>query len=172
MSKRALKKYLKSLPKEALELQLMEAYEKFPSVKKYYDFIFNPREEKLVQEAKAKIANEYFPVRRKRARARRSVAQKFIRHFISLGMDPHWVAELMLFNIRTALDFAPSRKQPQAFYQSVYRSFGEMVQFVVSNGMLAEMENSIRETHQRIVEQRWPNREDFERIMDSIDLSS
>ena len=38
MSKRALKTYLSKLPKKALEEQIVELYEKFPTVKTYYDF--------------------------------------------------------------------------------------------------------------------------------------
>ncbi len=78
MSKTALKKYVSELPKEELKLQLMDLYERFPVVKTYYDFIFNPKEDKLVREAKTKISNEYFPIKRKRPKARRSVAHKFI----------------------------------------------------------------------------------------------
>ena len=61
MSKRDLKKYLRELPRPALEEQLLDLYVRFPEVKTYYDFIFNPKEDKLVQEAKTKIGNEYFP---------------------------------------------------------------------------------------------------------------
>ncbi|RZJ60320.1 MAG: hypothetical protein EOO45_24555, partial [Flavobacterium sp.] len=66
MSKRELKKYLSSLPKEELQEQMMALYDKFSDVKAYYDFVFNPKEEKLEQEAKSKIANEYFPIKSKR----------------------------------------------------------------------------------------------------------
>ena len=47
MSKRDLKKYLASLPKEELQDQLLSLYEKIVEVKTYYDFVFNPKEEKL-----------------------------------------------------------------------------------------------------------------------------
>ncbi|MGS0528204.1 DUF6155 family protein [Zobellia nedashkovskayae] len=87
MSKRKLKKYLNEIDKDAIEEQLLDLYDRFPEVKEYYNFIFNPKEDKLVQEAKTKISNEYFPVRRRRPKARRSVAQKFIKHFIKLGVE-------------------------------------------------------------------------------------
>jgi len=69
MSKRALKKYLVELPKKDLEEQMMDLYLRFPVVKEYYDFVFNPKEEKLIQQAKAKISNEYFPLKRRRPKA-------------------------------------------------------------------------------------------------------
>ena len=59
MSKRDLKKYITELNKEQLEEQILELYDKFTDVKVYYDFVFNPNEKKLVQEAKLKISNEY-----------------------------------------------------------------------------------------------------------------
>jgi hypothetical protein len=65
MSKRDLKKYLNELSKPQLEEQIMELYDKFSEVKVYYDFAFNPNEEKLVREAKFKISNEYFPIKSK-----------------------------------------------------------------------------------------------------------
>ena len=44
MSKRDLKKYLNELNKEQLEGQIIELYDKFSTVKVYYDFVFNPNE--------------------------------------------------------------------------------------------------------------------------------
>ena len=59
MSKRDLKKYLSGLSKNQIEEQFLELYTKFADVKTYYDFVFNPNEEKLLREAKVKISNEY-----------------------------------------------------------------------------------------------------------------
>ena len=72
MSKRDLKKYLAELNKEQLEEQIIELYEKFSPVKVYYDFVFNPKEETLLQECKLKISNEYFPLKKsgKRSKAK------------------------------------------------------------------------------------------------------
>ena len=56
MSKRDLKKYLNELNKEQLEEQIIELYEKFSPVKVYYNFVFNPKEETLLQECKLKIS--------------------------------------------------------------------------------------------------------------------
>ena len=55
MSKRNLKKYLKDLKKAQLEAQILDLYERFKEVKVYYDFAFNPKEEKLLEESKFKI---------------------------------------------------------------------------------------------------------------------
>ena len=102
MSKRDLKKYLSELNKEQLQDQIIELYDKFIPVKTYYDFVFKPNENNLVKEAKLKISNEYYPIRGKKAKMRRSVAQKFIKHFILLGVDSFIIADVMLYNIEIA----------------------------------------------------------------------
>lgn len=81
MSKRDLKKYLSELNKAQLEEQLIELYDKFKDVKVYYDFVFNPNERNLVKDAKLKISNEYYPIRGKRPKMRRSTAQKIYKTF-------------------------------------------------------------------------------------------
>ena len=109
MSKHKLKKYLSELNKEQLEEQIIELYEKFSPVKVYYNFVFNPKEESLLQECKLKISNEYYPLkklgRRSKPKMRRSVAQKYIKHFTLLGVDPFVIADVMLYNIEIAQTF-------------------------------------------------------------------
>lgn len=161
MSKRAFKKYLAELPKEALEEQLLDLYERFSPVKTYYDFAFNPKEERLLNEAKARIRNEYFPLKRKRPRARRSVAQKFIRHFRTLGMEPSLIADLMLFNLETGLDFEERRNVPQAFYKSMFNSFREALEFIMYNQIREEMPR-IRNIRDKILDRSWPLSDSFE----------
>lgn len=110
MSKRSFKKYVNELPQEALQEQLFDLYERFPVVKEYYDFIFNPREDKMVHEVKSKISNEYFPVKRKRPKARRSVAQNAIKRFLKLGgVSPIQTADVMLYNIEIAQLFSEEK---------------------------------------------------------------
>ena len=170
VSKRALKKYLSELPKEALEAQVMDLYERFPAVKKFYDFAFNPKEDKLLQEAKFKISNEYFPVRRKRPRARRSVAQKYIRQFRTLGMAPYLIADLMLYNLETAQLFAREKRVPEAFYKSMLNSFTEATQYISQQGLLPEFKDRIAIVYKEIRERQWPLLEGFNRALDLLDL--
>ena len=106
MSKRDLKKYLNELNKEQLEEQIINLYDKFPAVKTYYDFVFKPNERQLLQDFKLKVSNEYFPVKSKKVKARRSVAQKMIKHFISLGVDPFVIVDAMLYSIEIAQTYS------------------------------------------------------------------
>jgi len=169
MSKRALKTYLSKLPKKALEEQIIELYEKFPVVKTYYDFVFNPKEEKLVQEAKSKIANEYFPLKRKRPRARRSTAQKYIKHFLKLGLDPMMLADLMCYNLEIAQTFSMDRNVPDSFYKSMSNSFAECTQYMSVNGILPEFKERILKIYAETHNQKWLYEEEFSKALDIID---
>lgn len=177
MSKRDLKKYLAELNKEQLEEQIIELYEKFVPVKTFYDFVFNPKEDKLLQESKTKISHEYFPIKkpnakwRPKAKMRRSVAQKMIKHFIVLGVDSFIVADLMLYNIEIAQTFSSGNfVKQELFYKSMFNSFEQAVNFIISNGILSEFKARILEIQQQTIQQKWKNKYDFEAILDKIDL--
>lgn len=166
MSKRDLKKYLNELNKEQLEEQIIELYEKFSPVKVYYDFVFNPKEETLLKECKLKISHEYFPLqtkgKRKRPKMRRSVAQKYIKHFIVLGVDPFVIADVMLYNIEIAQTFASENNiYQELFYKSMYNSFEQAIKFTISNGIQNEFKVRIMAIAEEAYVQKWNNRTDF-----------
>jgi len=169
MSKRALVKYLSALKKKELEEQLIDLYHRFPAVKEYYDFVFNPKEDKMVQEAKIKISNEYFPLKRKRPKARRSVAQKYIKHFTKLGVDPHLISDLMLYNLEVAQSFSVEKNVPEAFYKSMGNSFNELIQYISVNALLSDYKDRIVTCYVFVTDHQWPNTEDFSRSLDIID---
>src|SRR6478736_8229963 len=148
MSKRDLKKYLNGLNKEQLEEQILELYEKFSPVKVYYNFVFNPKEETLLQECKLKISHEYFPLqtkgKRKKPKMRRSVAQKYIKHFMVLGVDPFIIADIMLYNIEIAQTFASDNIiRQELFYKSMFNSFEQASKFIISNGIINEFKTRL-----------------------------
>lgn len=176
MSKRDLKKYLGELSKEQLEEQLIELYEKFAPVKVYYDFVFNPKEDKLLQEAKVKISHEYFPIKkpgakwRPKAKMRRSVAQKLIKHFIMLGVDSYVVADIMLYNIEIAQTFSSQNLiKQELFYKSLFNSFEQAVNYILSNGIFNDFKLRINAILEETLNQKWKNRYDFEAILEKID---
>ncbi|MBN1649690.1 MAG: hypothetical protein JW857_00095, partial [Bacteroidales bacterium] len=106
MSKKALKKYVAELTKEQLEEQILELYSRLKEVKQFYDFVFHPNENKRIEECKFKIQKEYFPMNGRKPKKRRSVAQKCIKDFLKLGLDPNYIADIMLFNMETAILFS------------------------------------------------------------------
>ncbi|MCM5662530.1 DUF6155 family protein [Galbibacter mesophilus] len=170
MSKRDLKKYLSELKKAELEDQIIDLYNRFKEVKTYYDFVFNPKEDRLVDEAKAKISNEYFPITRKRAKARRSVAQKYIKHFKTLGVNPLLIADVMWYNLEIAQTFDRERRiKKDAFYKSMARSFDEAVKFTLQNGLINEFKERLLVVFQEAEANNWPYLSSMERTLDLID---
>ena len=166
MSKRDLKKYLSELNKEQLEEQIIELYEKFSPVKVYYNFVFNPKEESLLQECKLKISNEYYPLkklgRRSKPKMRRSVAQKYIKHFTLLGVDPFVIADVMLYNIEIAQTFSSEHVIKQdLFFKSMFNSFEQAVTFLIVNGILNDFKPRIISIHKETMEQKWRNEPEF-----------
>lgn len=170
MSKRDLKKYLASLTKEQLEEQLIGLYDKFSEIKTYYNFVFNPKEDKLEQEAKVKISNEYFPLKGKKAKLRRSTAQKYIKHFVSLGVDPFIIADIMLYNIEIAQAYSSARvMRYSSFYKSILNSYTQAVEYIAANGMSGDFKQRIIKIHDEAFKQRWENKKEFERVYDNFE---
>ncbi len=175
MSKRDLKKYVSELDKEQLEEQIIDLYEKFQSVKVYYNFVFNPKEESLLQDSKLKISNEYFPIkklgRRSKPKMRRSVAQKLIKHFVVLGVDPFVIADVMLYNIEIAQAYSSENPiKQELFFKSMFNSFEQAVEFIISNGIYAEFKSRIGLIFQETVDQKWINQYEFERIISRLEF--
>ena len=163
MSKRALVKYLQSLKKDELETQVLELYDKFLPVRTYYNFVFNPKEDKLIDEAKQKVLKEYFPQTKRKPKARRSVAQKAIKNFITLELAPSLLADFMLFNIETAMRFnARKEAKQEAFFKSIYNSFVEASEFVLRNGLKGVYWERLNKILEEAEAQNWFNASAFE----------
>lgn len=170
MSKRDLKKYLATLTKAQLEEQLTGLYDKFKEVKVYYDFVFNPKEERLAEAAKQKILQEYFPLKSRRARLRRTVAQQYIKHFLTLGVDPYVIADLMLYTAETAMKYsAQHRVRYDSFYRSSLKSFEQLVDYTLKSGIWGDFKARILAVADSARRQQWENRGEFERILSKTD---
>lgn len=172
MSKRELKNYIKDLNKKQLEEQIIELYDRFKDVKEYYNFAFNPNEAKLIDECKFKISKEYFPVSKRKAKMRRSVAQKFIKHFIRLGVDTAIIADVMLYNIEIAQTYSKDNYiKQEAFYKSMLKSFTEAVDYIFDNGLLPQFNERIEQITDESQEQNWFNYRAFDNHLNSkIDI--
>ena len=173
MSKRDLKKYLNGLTKQQLEDQILELYEKFGPVKVYYNFVFNPKEDTLLRECKLKISQEYFPLqtkgKRKKPKMRRSIAQKYIKHFILLGVDPFIIADIMLYNIEIAQAFASENiVKQELFYKSMHNSFGQALKFIISNSIVTAFKSRLFAICEETSNQKWINSNDFKIDMELL----
>jgi len=170
MSKRDLKKYLNELTKEQLEEQIITLYDKFPPVKIFYDFVFKPNERQLLQDFKLKVSNEYFPIRTKRAKARRSVGQKLIKHFISLGVDSLVIVDAMLYTIEIAQTYSSEKIINQDFFfKSMLNSFSQAVSFMKDKGVLFDFKNRVEAIRNEAERQDWFNVTEFNSIVEKFD---
>lgn len=167
MSKRELRKYLKGLTKEQLEDQIVDLYERFKQVKEYYDFAFNPNENELIEQCRFQISKEYYPIGSRKAKMRRSVAQKWIKKLTLLDADATLLADVMFFNIEIALTFSGEHIiRQESFFTSMYKSFDEALRFVSEKGILTEFRGRIEKIANDTWDQQWPNRNAFEDISD------
>jgi len=166
MSKRELKKYLHELSKEQLEEQITDLYKRFKEVKVFYDFVFNPKEDKLLDECKFKISKEYFPLNGRKAKARRSVAQKYIKHFKQLGVDAYIIADVMLYNIEIAQSYSQEKEiKQEAFYKSMLKSFEEAAAFIYEKNLEKEFMPRLKRIVDEAIFQNWYNSGFFEKAL-------
>ena len=167
MSKRDLKKYLSELNNEQLQEQIVELYDKFLPIKTYYNFVFNPNEKNLVKDAKLKISNEYFPIRGKRPKMRRSVAQKFIKHFILLGVDVFIIADIMLYNIEIAQALSAEKQiNSELFYKSMLTSYNQVIGFLIEKSILNDFESRVEAIKNESISQNWVNCSEFNAVVE------
>lgn len=170
MSKRDLKKYVSELNKAQLEEQIIELYDKFKEVKVYYDFVFDPKETDLVREAKLKITNEYYPVRGKKPKMRRSIAQKFIKHFILLGVDAYIISDIMLYTLEIAQTLSSEKEiKQEAFYKSMLSSFQQSISFMIEKGILEDFKSRVVAIQEETNNQNWFNKYEFTTIIERFD---
>lgn len=167
MSKKLLEKHVESLTKKQAANLVLELYEKFPAVKTYFNFVFNPKEDQLLAQARIKVSQEYFPVKKKRPKGRRSVAQKYIKHFNTLGVAPEYISEFMWFNLGLMHAFSEEKPQGLPFYKSLRNSFKQALQYVNTHKMLPLYKDEIIKIYH--ASKNWPNAMDFEYCMDMID---
>ncbi len=167
MSKREFKNYLKGLTKAQLEEQIIDLYERFKAVKEYYDFAFNPNENELIEQCRFQISKEYYPVGGRKAKMRRSVAQKWIKKLMTLEADPTLLADIMYFNIEIALTFSGEHIiRQETFFTSMFKSFDEAIRFSSGKGIVQDFKGRIEKITNDTWDQQWPNRKAFSDLAD------
>ena len=169
MSKTKLSKFIKSCDREELEDQILDLYLRFKEVKEFYDFSFNPNEQKRVEEVKLKIAREYFPEGKRKAKKRRSVAQKHIEHLKKLEVETTQIIDLMLYAIEIAQAYTAEKMIAQeAFYKSMLSGYRKALVFIERQFLTEEFYARITKIKQTAFDQKWINAEGFERSMEEL----
>lgn len=163
MSKSKLIKFLKEGTKEELEEQLLDLYLRYKAVKEFYDFSFNPNETKRVEEAKLKITKEYFPEGKRKAKKRRSIAQKQIEHLKKLEVDPVQLIDLMLYAIEIAQTYNEEKPITQeAFYKSMLSSYRKLLIYISQQFLEEEFRERILRIKKTAFDQKWLNAAAFD----------
>ena len=123
-----------------------------------------------VKEAKLKISNEYFPIRGKKPKMRRSVAQKFIKHFQTLGVDSFIIADVMLYNLEIAQTLSSEKiiKQ-ELFFKSMLTSFQQAISFMIEKGILFEFQARVITIKDETVTQDWINKYEFNAVVERFE---
>lgn len=162
MSKTAFKAYIKELTKEQLAEQIEDLYGRFKEVKTFYDFAFNPKEDKRLDEAKAKITKEYFPTNRRKPKKRRSVAQKYVRHFLQLGMEPSLIIDLILFHIEVAQTYDTEHPVKQeAFQKAMFKSAEQALKLCAEHGVFVDFSDRFDAISNHAARYSWVNARQF-----------
>ena len=162
MSKKQLLDFLENLNDRELKEQLIDLYGRFKNVKEFYDFSFNPNEDKRIIDAKKRINKEYFPEAGKKVKKRRSVAQKLILHLRKLELAPTLIADLMLYNLEIAQLYNAEHPTTQGtFYRSMLSSFKQAVEYIEKEYLEQEFNHRVEGILKATLDQKWPNREEF-----------
>ena len=101
---------------------------------------------------------------------RRSVAQKFIKHFTTLGVDAFIIADLMLYNIEIAQTYSAEKLVKQElFFKSMLTSFQQAVSFMIEKGTLSEFQSRVVAVKEETVTQNWFNQYDFTAVTERLE---
>ncbi|MDD3077917.1 MAG: DUF6155 family protein [Paludibacter sp.] len=138
MSKAKLKKELQSLTKEKLVEQILDLYDKNKSVKEFYDFYLNPRNEKeLAVKYKKQIRKEFNVENPMRSTEKFSVAKRAISDFKGLQPSPEALADVMLYLPESACELTYCYGDySEQFYDSAYNNYKVALEFIAKNNLL------------------------------------
>jgi hypothetical protein len=101
---------------------------------------------------------------------RRSVAQKFIKHFTTLGVDSFIMADLMLYNIEIAQTFSAEKMVKQElFFKSMLTSFQQAVSFMIEKGILDDFKNRVVAVKEETIVQNWFNQYEFSAVVERLE---
>ena len=101
---------------------------------------------------------------------RRSVAQKFIKHFISLGVDSFIIVDIMLYNIEIAQTLSSEKQiNNEAFYKSMLNSFEQAISFMIEKSILDNFKSRVVAIKDEAVNKNWINKYEFNAIVERFD---
>jgi hypothetical protein len=132
----AIKKQLKTQSTDELIAIIMDCYKLSEDVKKYIHVMMDPEgaTDKLYEEAKQKIMNEFFP-NRGAPKMRYSFAKKAISEFGKLSTDVNKLLDLMITYVETGVQFTDAYGDiDEPFYNSMQSMYNAVMNKIDSNG--------------------------------------
>ncbi|WP_224999828.1 DUF6155 family protein [Cesiribacter sp. SM1] len=138
---REVKKYLQELSEEELQEELLKLYKKFPIVKEYYQQELSQDGGGLVGDYKKKIRQHYFPSGRSVKRPRAAKTRELLSRFRKLSPFPYDVADLLLYQAETMVEFSASKGSGNrgyisgGFNSTLISRYKEALQLIVAEGL-------------------------------------
>ncbi|MFD2286887.1 hypothetical protein GJU39_09065 [Pedobacter petrophilus] len=138
MSKPSLKKELSKLTKGQLIEHIIDLYDKNSSVKEFYKFYLNPKNEKeLVDKYKKLIRKEFNVENPMRSTEKFSVAKRAISDFKNLQPSPESLTDVMLYLPESACELTHRYGDfSEQFYNSTYNNYKAALDFIARHDLL------------------------------------
>lgn len=146
MSKTTIKKLLQSMTKDEIIGLVLELYSAKKEAKEYLEYYACPDEEGKLEEYKAIIREEFYPVRRRDPQLRFSVCRKAVADFKNFKPSKNAIAELMVSYMEWVFQLAHEYGAMwEDFYYSVESDFDETVQYVAENGLWEKFDKRLQQ---------------------------
>ena len=135
---------MKDLTREELIKEVEKLYSKFPQVKTFYDVDLTGDTSLLLNTAKSKIKNEYFPVRGN-PKARSGEVRKIISEFAKVSVYPKEVIELYLFRFEMAVKFTNTYGDiNEPFYDAASNAYAKALKLIEKHGYNSEFKEQCK----------------------------
>ena len=96
-----------------------------------------------------------------------SQQQKFIKHFILLGVDYYIVADIMLYNLEIAQALSSEKEiKQEAFFKSMLNSFQQAISYIIEKGILEDFKSRVVAIQEETNTQEWINKQEFNNIIE------
>lgn len=146
MSKSTIKKFLQSMPKEAIIEMVLELYSARKEAKEYLEYYAAPDENGKIEEYKSVIREEFYPRRRREPQTRFSVCRKAVADFKKLKPSADALAELMVSYMEWATKFTFDYGDMwEQYYDSVEKNFDKTIKFVAANGLWEKYDKRLQQ---------------------------
>lgn len=149
MGLKEIKQELINQDKDTLIKHLIELYKKYDSVKEYFDFYINPKEEELLIKYKEKVREGFYPKRGMKLQL--SLSRKAISDFRKLDMSSVILGDLLLYYVECGVEFINDFGDiSESFYISAENTFEKLLKIFKEENVLEKykerVSNLVKET--------------------------